>query len=86
MKKINTQEEWIDRAKEVLPAAGFGNSAGVSGAPGGSAGSLGGINGSSVGQGGSSGSSVYRSDIMSQGSNSHNPGSDGYAILYYKTP
>ena len=25
MKKINTQEEWIDRAKEVLPAAGFGN-------------------------------------------------------------
>ncbi len=64
-------------------AAGGG---GGGGAPGGSAGSLGGINGSSVGQGGSSGSSVYRSDIMSQGSNSHNPGSDGYAILYYKTP
>ena len=64
-------------------AAGGG---GGGGAPGGSAGSLGGINGSSVGQGGSSGSSVYRSDIMSQGSNSHNPGSDGWAVLYYKTP
>ncbi|KLN58938.1 glutamate-1-semialdehyde 2,1-aminomutase [Kiloniella spongiae] len=25
MQKINTQEEWIDRAKAVLPAAGFGN-------------------------------------------------------------
>ena len=25
MKKINTQEDWINRAKEVLPAAGFGN-------------------------------------------------------------
>jgi len=25
MQKINTQSEWIDRAKEVLPAAGFGN-------------------------------------------------------------
>ena len=64
-------------------AAGGG---GGGGAPGGSAGSLGGINGSSVGQGGSSGSSVYRSDIMSQGSNSHNPGSNGYAMLYFKTP
>tara|TARA_B100000579_G_C22804636_1_gene841806 strand:+ start:80 stop:1354 length:1275 start_codon:yes stop_codon:yes gene_type:complete len=25
MKKIKTQSEWIERAKEVLPAAGFGN-------------------------------------------------------------
>ena len=25
MKKIKSQEEWIERAKEVLPAAGFGN-------------------------------------------------------------
>ena len=25
MKKINTQDEWIKRATEVLPAAGFGN-------------------------------------------------------------
>ena len=25
MQKINTQQEWIDRAKAVLPAAGFGN-------------------------------------------------------------
>lgn len=25
MKKINTQDEWIKRANEVLPAAGFGN-------------------------------------------------------------
>ena len=25
MKKINTQKDWINRAKEVLPAAGFGN-------------------------------------------------------------
>ena len=25
MKKIKTQDEWIARAKEVLPAAGFGN-------------------------------------------------------------
>jgi len=64
-------------------AAGGG---GGGGAPGGSAGSLGGNNASSVGQGGSSGVSVYRSDIMSQGSNSHNPNSNGYAILYYKTP
>ena len=25
MKKLKTQDEWIARAKEVLPAAGFGN-------------------------------------------------------------
>ena len=25
MKKLKTQDEWITRAKEVLPAAGFGN-------------------------------------------------------------
>tara|TARA_B100000686_G_scaffold52771_1_gene56629 strand:+ start:1635 stop:2777 length:1143 start_codon:yes stop_codon:yes gene_type:complete len=64
-------------------AAGGG---GGGGAPGGSAGSLGGNNASSVGQGGDSGGSVYRSDVMSQGSNSHNPNSNGWAMLYYKTP
>ena len=25
MQKIKTQEEWIERARSVLPAAGFGN-------------------------------------------------------------
>ena len=45
-----------------------------------------------IGQGGGSGVSAYRSDILSQGSSSHNPNiavfgtSDGWATLYYKTP
>ena len=65
-------------------AAGGG---GGGGAPGGSAGALGGNNATSVGQGGNSGVSVYRSDILTIGSNSHNPnGANGWAILYYKTP
>ena len=52
----------------------------------------GGSIGSSVGQGGWSGVSAYRSDIITMGGGSHNPNiavfgsSDGWAVLYYKTP
>ena len=73
-------------------AAGGGGSGGGASYTAVAAGSPGGTNGSSVGQGGGSGVSAYRSDILSQGSNSHNPNiavfgtSDGWATLYYKTP
>ena len=50
------------------------------------AGAAGGSNASSVGQGGGSGVSAYRSDILNQGSNSHNPNSNGWTWVYYKTP
>ena len=67
-------------------AAGGGGSGGGASFTATTPGAAGGSNASSVGQGGSSGVSAYRSDLMTQGSNSHNPGSNGYAILYYKTP
>lgn len=50
------------------------------------AGAAGGSNASSVGQGGGSGVSAYRSDILNQTSNSHNPNSNGWTWVYYKTP
>jgi len=67
-------------------AAGGGGSGGGASYTAVAAGAAGGSNASSVGQGGGSGVSAYRSDVMSQGSNSHNPGSNGYAMLYFKTP
>jgi len=74
------------------------NAAGGGGSGGGASytwtprGEAGGTNGSSVGQGGASGVSAYRSDLLTQGSSSHNPNiavfgtSNGSAVLYYKTP
>ena len=67
-------------------AAGGGGSGGGASYTAVAAGAAGGSNASSVGQGGGSGVSAYRSDILSQGSSSHNPGSNGWAWLYYKTP
>ena len=67
-------------------AAGGGGSGGGASFTATAPGGAGGSNASSIGEGGSSGVSAYRSDLMTQGSNSHNPGSNGYAILYYKTP
>ena len=73
-------------------AAGGGGSGGGASFSAVAAGSAGGSNGSSVGQGGGSGVSAYRSDIVTLGGGSHNPNiavfgsSDGWAVLYYKTP
>ena len=67
-------------------AAGGGGSGGGASFSAVAAGAAGGSNASSVGQGGGSGVSAYRSDILSQGSNSHNPNSNGWTWLYYKTP
>ena len=67
-------------------AAGGGGSGGGASYTAVAAGAAGGSNASSVGQGGGSGVSAYRSDILSQGSNSHNPNSNGWTWLYYKTP
>ena len=73
-------------------AAGGGGSGGGASFSAVASGSAGGSNGSSVGQGGGSGVSAYRSDIITMGGGSHNPNiavfgsSDGWAILYYKTP
>lgn len=73
-------------------AAGGGGSGGGASFSAVAAGAQGGDNGSSVGQGGGSGVSAYRSDIITLGSNSHNPNtavfgtSNGSTVLYYKTP
>ena len=67
-------------------AAGGGGSGGGASFSAVAAGAAGGSNASSVGQGGGSGVSAYRSDILNQGSNSHNPNSNGWTWLYYKTP
>ena len=67
-------------------AAGGGGSGGGASFSAVAAGAAGGSNASSVGQGGGSGVSAYRSDILNQGSNSHNPNSNGWTWIYYKTP